>query len=427
MACRKGRGSWTRGRRWTGGRSRCGGVDAGLRFVDLDEDGHEDVVFSNDEGSGVTLFDSTENGWSRRVSSGGRGGATIPAFAAFDRKIGTSPITGRGPTRVPSGGRTKTRTGCRTSSIAARSPTSWRARSPARSRPRPRCARSASGPASRSSWRRASRWCADPIAFDWGRRRQTVGRRDGRLSRSAPTARESPAGRVKFLEDLDGDGQYDKATVFLDGLSFPTGVMPWRKGVIVACAPDIFYAEDTDGDGKADMRGPLFTGFVEGNQQHRVNGLDCGLDGWLHGANGDSGGDIRSVKTGKAVNISGRDFRIQPDDRPTRGGDRPDPVRPHTATTGATGSATTTASSTWHSVLDDRYLRRNPQLAAPANLVSVLDADRRLYPAQPARHPVQRPRRVGQPLHLGVQPDRLSRRPVRRRLRGQPLRQRAGA
>ena len=36
-----------------------------------------------------------------------------------------------------------------------------------------------------------------------------------------------PGGRIKFLEDTDGDGKYDKATVFLENLEFPTGVLPW--------------------------------------------------------------------------------------------------------------------------------------------------------------------------------------------------------
>src|SRR5438034_724233 len=129
-------------------------------------------------------------------------------------------------------------------------------------------------------------------------------------------------GRVKFLEKTKGgDGPYDKATVFLDNLGYPTGVMPWGKGVLVTCAPDIFYAEDTDGDGKADKKIVLFTGFAEGNQQHRVNGLVWGLDNWIYGANGDSGGRIKAVNTlsGKPplqkepVNISGRDFRFKPD------------------------------------------------------------------------------------------------------------------
>src|SRR6201999_2611929 len=61
-----------------------------------------------------------------------------------------------------------------------------------------------------------------------------------------------PGGRVKVLESTKGDGHYDKVTVFLDNLPFPTGVLPWRKGAIVVDAPDVFYAEDTDGDGKAD-------------------------------------------------------------------------------------------------------------------------------------------------------------------------------
>src|SRR3954462_5543694 len=108
-------------------------------------------------------------------------------------------------------------------------------------------------------------------------------------------------GRVKFLDSTRGDGKYDKATLFLDNLSIPTGVLPWRKGVLVTCAPDILYAEDTDGDGKADKVEVLFTGFRPGNPQHRVYGLSYSLDNWVYGANGDSGGTIRSAKTGANV------------------------------------------------------------------------------------------------------------------------------
>src|SRR5207247_634804 len=80
-------------------------------------------------------------------------------------------------------------------------------------------------------------------------------------------------GRVRILEDTDGDGQYDKSTVFLDKLNFPNGVMPWRDGVLVSAAPDVLFARDTNGDGKADEVKVLLTGFGEGNQQHRVNGF----------------------------------------------------------------------------------------------------------------------------------------------------------
>ena len=72
----------------------------------------------------------------------------------------------------------------------------------------------------------------------------------------------------------------------------------------MTCAPEIFYAEDTDGDGKADVRIPLFTGFMEGNPQHRLNSLIWGLDNWFHGANGDSGGNIPMGRVGQMSELA---------------------------------------------------------------------------------------------------------------------------
>ena len=118
-------------------------------------------------------------------------------------------------------------------------------------------------------------------------------------------------GKIKFLESTKGDGKYDKATVFLDNLGFPTGVLPWRNGILVTCAPDIFFVEN-DG-GKPGKREVLFSGFGQGNQQHRVNTLAWGLDNWIYVANGDSGGRVTSKKTGKTVDFAGRDLRIRPD------------------------------------------------------------------------------------------------------------------
>src|SRR5256886_5922063 len=152
----------------------------------------------------------------------------------------------------------------------------------------------------------------DPIAFAWGADGKfwVVEMGDYPLG---VDGKNKFGGKIKFLEKSKPDGPYDKATVFLDNIGYPTGVFPWGKGVIVTCAPDIFYAEDTDGDGKADKKLVLFTGFVEGNQQHRVNGLSWGLDNWIYGANGDSGGVIRSAATGRNVDIRGHDFRFRPD------------------------------------------------------------------------------------------------------------------
>ncbi len=152
----------------------------------------------------------------------------------------------------------------------------------------------------------------DPVAIDFGL--------DGRLwvveMHDYPSGLDGnwkPGGRVKFLNDLDGDGHYDKSTLFLDDLPFPTDIMAWRGGALVCAAPDILYAEDTDGDGRADKIEKLFTGFVTDNYQARVNGLSWGLDNWVHGANGLRGGVIKGRSSGRTTDIRSKDFRIKPD------------------------------------------------------------------------------------------------------------------
>ena len=82
------------------------------------------------------------------------------------------------------------------------------------------------------------------------------------------------AGRIRRLEDRDGDGRYEHATVFADGLPFPNGVMPCFGGVLVTAAPNIWFFRDRDGDGRAEEKSVVLTGFGEGNTQLRVNGLE---------------------------------------------------------------------------------------------------------------------------------------------------------
>lgn len=212
---------------------------------------------------------------------------------------------------------------------------------------------------------------ADPVAFDWDA--------EGRLwvveMRDYPfPAKDGATGRVRVLHDTDDDGQYDQATTFLEGLTHPSGICLWRDGVIITAAPDIIFAADSNGDGKADVRKVLYTGFREGNQQHRVNGLRWGLDGWLYLANGDSGGSIRMVdcltspaanQKEKVVDIRGRDVRIQPD----FGG-----VETLSGQTQFCRSrddfgnwfGNNNSNPIWHYLYEDRYLQRNKHLAVPS-------------------------------------------------------------
>ncbi|MEY4941374.1 MAG: hypothetical protein RIQ93_3109, partial [Verrucomicrobiota bacterium] len=207
----------------------------------------------------------------------------------------------------------------------------------------------------------------DPIDIAWGA--------DGRLwvveMADYPNGiNGKPGGRVRFLESTRNDGRYDRSTLFAEGLNFPTSVMPWRKGVLVTAAPDILYLEDTNGDGKADLIEKRFTGLGEGNQQHRINSLQWGLDGWLYSGNGDSGGTVKSVKTGQTLVLSQRDLRTNPDTgaaelvsgRTQYGRNRDD---------WGNWFGGNNSNALWHYALDDRYLRRNRFLAPPSFIITV--------------------------------------------------------
>ena len=121
-------------------------------------------------------------------------------------------------------------------------------------------------------------------------------------------------GTVHLLEDTDGDGVFDKSTVFADGLSWPTGVACWKGGVFVAATPDIWYLKDTDGDGKADIRRKVFTGFRKLNVQAVMNNLVWGLDNHIHGAGSSNGGQIRpgDIPDARPLVMTRNDFRFDP-------------------------------------------------------------------------------------------------------------------
>src|SRR5713226_49839 len=55
--------------------------------------------------------------------------------------------------------------------------------------------------------------------------------------------------RIRLLEDTDGDGKIDRATIFADNVLDVSGLMPWKGGLIVTSAPDILFMKDTNSDG----------------------------------------------------------------------------------------------------------------------------------------------------------------------------------
>ena len=124
--------------------------------------------------------------------------------------------------------------------------------------------------------------------------------------------KSAPIGKVRVLEDVDGDGTFDRSTIFADQLSWPTGLAFWKGGVYVSATPDIWYFKDTDGDHKADIKRKVFTGFRKYNVQAVMNNLKWGLDHHIYGAGGSNGGTIQSPAASKTdpINMGRRDFRF---------------------------------------------------------------------------------------------------------------------
>jgi putative membrane-bound dehydrogenase-like protein len=140
----------------------------------------------------------------------------------------------------------------------------------------------------------------DPIAlsFDEDGRCYVVEMRD------YSERRPERLGRIRLLEDTDGDGRFDKSTVFAQDLPWPTAVICWDGGVFVGATPDVIYFKDTNGDGVADIRERVFTGFAADyapfatnklNVQALMNSFNWSLDNRIHGATSFSGGKVRLV------------------------------------------------------------------------------------------------------------------------------------
>jgi len=126
-------------------------------------------------------------------------------------------------------------------------------------------------------------------------------------------------GRISLLEDKDGDGFYETSTVFADDLPLPTGLV-WANGsLFVAASPNIWRFQDTDGDGRADVREIAFTGFGTGlkalNVQAMLNSLMWGQDNRIHvqGGTGNRGKISSPQRPGQpAEEIASRDFWFDP-------------------------------------------------------------------------------------------------------------------
>ena len=91
--------------------------------------------------------------------------------------------------------------------------------------------------------------------------------------------------RVSMHQDTDGDGKYDKHTVFADNLVLPRIVLPLDNRIVIGETNtlDLYVYEDTDGDGVADKKELWFQGGPRGgNLEHQPSGLIWSMDNWMY-------------------------------------------------------------------------------------------------------------------------------------------------
>jgi putative membrane-bound dehydrogenase-like protein len=293
---------------------------AGVLRADLDGDGHEDLVVSNDRGYGVYLYIPPEKaraklewlpGWTRVMREGRPGDPdALPPLSGGDAVLadGRLRVGGRSWTfeellRVPFPVPLTPAESRATMELATGFEISLAAAEP-----------DVIDPVFIDFDERGRMWVAEMGDYPFAEGEATndggVTWQDGVPGEGA--GRGLATGRIRVLEDADGDGRYEKSTLFLDGLRHVTGLACWKGGVFVAAVPEIFHARDDDGDGRCDHREPWFTGFKAGNSQHLVNGFCLGLDGWFSGANGDSGGRVTVARTGETIDLGRNDFAFDP-------------------------------------------------------------------------------------------------------------------
>lgn len=202
------------------------------------------------------------------------------------------------------------------------------------------------------------------IAFD-DRGRMYVAENRGYPDPLEGQPASEPKGVIALLTDADGDGRYDARTEFASGLTYPNGVMAWDGGVFVTAAPDLLYLKDTSGDGIADERRVVLTGFnTSRTAQIRFSHPTLGPDGWIYLTAGLNGGRVTSPA-----------HPARPPVEFTSSDSRYDPRTGEFELAGGQGQYGLTFDDqgrrficanrhpVWHVVLEPPQLKRNPNLA----------------------------------------------------------------
>ena len=93
--------------------------------------------------------------------------------------------------------------------------------------------------------------------------------------------------RIVILEDTDGDGKFDKKTLFYDKLNNVSAIEVGFGGVWVGSNPSLYFIPDKNGDDVPDAAPEVVLDGWEHQDMHEIlNSFNWGPDGWLYGTQG---------------------------------------------------------------------------------------------------------------------------------------------
>ena len=156
------------------------------------------------------------------------------------------------------------------------------------------------------------------IAFD-GNGRMYVAEMRTYMQDADATGEQEPISRVSRHEDTDGDGVFDKHTIFADKLLLPRILLPLDDRVIIGetNTNDLYVYRDADGDGVAEDKTLWFAGGRRGgNMEHQPNGLVWAMDNGIYSTYYDYrlrvGRDGQAIK--EPIPVNGGQWGLTQDD-----------------------------------------------------------------------------------------------------------------
>lgn len=110
--------------------------------------------------------------------------------------------------------------------------------------------------------------------------------------------------KILVLSDLYNDNK-PKVEVWADSLAIPMSILPYKNGAYVAQGSELFFLDDTNGDGKADKRIPLLTGFGYVDTHTMTHALVRAPGDWIHFSHGAlNKGEITSLTSNQKIRIN---------------------------------------------------------------------------------------------------------------------------